>query len=229
MSERREQLEELRRAMVSDVAHELRTPLSNIRGWLEAAEDGVVAPDRTLMSSLLEEALLLQHVIDDLQDLAMADAGELRLRRERVNAADLLAQVATAHGEARIPRASHCRRAPKATWNCSPIRYGCARRWATWCPTPYGTLPRRHGRPERPREGDQVVIDVADTGAGIAAEDLPMVFERFWRAEKSRNRQTGGSGLGLSIVRKLVEAHGGTVSATSVVGAGSVFTLRLPV
>jgi two-component system, OmpR family, sensor histidine kinase BaeS len=77
-------------------------------------------------------------------------------------------------------------------------------------------------------EGDQVVIDVADTGAGIAAEDLPLVFERFWRVEKSRNRQTGGSGLGLSIVRKLVEAHGGTASATSVIGRGSVFTLRLP-
>jgi two-component system sensor histidine kinase BaeS len=72
------------------------------------------------------------------------------------------------------------------------------------------------------------VIAVSDTGSGIAAEDLPHVFDRFWRAEKSRNRQTGGSGLGLAIVRKLVEAHGGTVTAESVLGQGSRFTVRLP-
>ena len=80
----------------------------------------------------------------------------------------------------------------------------------------------------RARTATHVLIDVADTGTGIAAEDLPHVFDRFWRAEKSRSRQTGGSGLGLAIVRKLVEAHGGTASATSVIGRGSVFTLRLP-
>lgn len=76
--------------------------------------------------------------------------------------------------------------------------------------------------------GREVVIEVADTGSGISAEHLPHVFDRFWRAEKSRNRRTGGSGLGLAIVRKLVEAHGGSVSAASVEGQGSVFTLRLP-
>ncbi|WP_456238095.1 sensor histidine kinase [Nonomuraea cypriaca] len=78
------------------------------------------------------------------------------------------------------------------------------------------------------REGGQLVIDVVDTGVGIAPEDLPMVFERFWRADASRDRRTGGSGLGLSIVRKLVEAHGGTVSASSVPGEGTTLTLRLP-
>lgn len=75
---------------------------------------------------------------------------------------------------------------------------------------------------------DLVVVDVTDTGSGISAVDLPHVFDRFWRAEKSRSRRTGGSGLGLAIVRKLVEAHGGSVSAVSVDGQGSVFTLRLP-
>ncbi|MFD7579152.1 HAMP domain-containing protein [Kitasatospora sp. NPDC059817] len=98
MAQRREQLEELRRAMVGDIAHELRTPLSNIRGWLEAVEDGVVTADGALTSSLLEEALQLQHLIDDLRDLADADAGELALHREPVDVEDLLAQVATAHG-----------------------------------------------------------------------------------------------------------------------------------
>jgi two-component system sensor histidine kinase BaeS len=78
------------------------------------------------------------------------------------------------------------------------------------------------------RDGDDVVIEVADTGAGISAEDLPHVFDRFWRADKARTRGTGGSGLGLAIVRKLAEAHGGTVAAASLPGQGSTFTLRLP-
>lgn len=76
--------------------------------------------------------------------------------------------------------------------------------------------------------GEHIVVEVVDTGNGISAEDLPHVFDRFWRAEKSRSRRTGGSGLGLSIVRKLTEAHGGTAGAASTEGAGSVFTLRLP-
>jgi two-component system sensor histidine kinase BaeS len=78
------------------------------------------------------------------------------------------------------------------------------------------------------RDGDDVVIEVADTGAGIEAADLPHVFDRFWRADKARTCGSGGSGLGLAIVRKLAEAHGGTVTAASAPGQGSTFTLRLP-
>ncbi len=229
MSVRRERLEELRRAMVSDVAHEMRTPVSNIRGWLEAAEDGVAAPDRELMSSLLEEALLLQHVIDDLQDLAAADAGELRLHRQPVDLADLLAQVRSA-SRAQADRAGvtlDVRVGDPPPLVADPVRLrqaignlvtNAVRH------TPAGGTVAIDAR----STGGQVVIAVADTGTGIDAEDLPRVFDRFWRAEKSRSRQTGGSGLGLSIVRKLAEAHGGTVSATSTAGQGSVFTLRLP-
>ncbi len=97
MSAHRARLEEQRKAMVSDVAHELRTPLSNIRGWLEAAQDGLADPDPAFVSSLLEEAVLLQHIIDDLQDLAAADAGVLRLHPESVEIRELLSQVAAAH------------------------------------------------------------------------------------------------------------------------------------
>ncbi|MFC7717615.1 sensor histidine kinase [Nonomuraea recticatena] len=78
------------------------------------------------------------------------------------------------------------------------------------------------------QDGDQVVVEVTDTGIGIRAEYLPHVFDRFWRAEKSRNRQTGGSGLGLAIVRNLAEAHGGTATVASVPGVRTTFTLRLP-
>jgi two-component system sensor histidine kinase BaeS len=77
-------------------------------------------------------------------------------------------------------------------------------------------------------DGSDVVLEVADTGAGIAPEDVPHVFDRFWRAEKSRSRATGGSGLGLAIVRKLAEAHGGTATVTSTPGEGSTFRVRLP-
>lgn len=229
MAERRERLEELRKAMVGDVAHELRTPLSNIRGWLEAAQDGLADPDPELVASLLEEALLLQHVIDDLQDLAVADAGELRVHTEPVDVADLLAQVATAHrGGAEAAGVTLLTKADgRLHLDADPVRLrqavGNLVSNAVRHTPPGGTV-SLHAR----RADGDVVIDVADTGSGIAPDDLPLVFERFWRVEKSRSRRSGGSGLGLPIARKLAEAHGGSLSATSVVGEGSTFTLRLP-
>lgn len=229
MAERREQLEGLRTAMVSDVAHELRTPLSTIRGWLEAAEDGLVVPDDRLLSSLLNETVLLQHVIDDLQDLSLADAGELRLHPERIDVHDLLDQVAAAHRrsaeEAGITLLVTADGRPEVL--ADPVRLRQA----------VGNLVSNAVR-HTPRGGQvvlttrthdrDVVIEVADTGTGIASGDLPHVLERFWRAERSRNRHTGGSGLGLAIVRKIVEAHGGAVGVTSVPGESTVFTTRLP-
>ncbi|SNT65641.1 two-component system, OmpR family, sensor histidine kinase BaeS [Asanoa hainanensis] len=221
MAERRARLEQLRRAMVSDVAHEMRTPVSNIRGWLEAAEDGLVVPDRRLLASLLEEATLLQHVIDDLQDLAQADAGALRLHAEHVYLADLLGQVAATYPGVSLQVDGD----PELF--ADPVRLrqivGNLVANAVRHTPPGGSVTVR-----AQVAGPEVVIAVADTGVGIGAEDLPRVFDRFWRAEKSRSRRSGGSGLGLAIVRKLVEAHGGTVTAASVVGRGSTFTVRLP-
>ncbi|MFF0506481.1 sensor histidine kinase [Streptomyces fimicarius] len=251
MSAHRARLEEQRKAMVSDVAHELRTPLSNIRGWLEAAQDGLADPDPAFVSSLLEEAVQLQHIIDDLQDLAAADAGVLRLHPEPVGVRELLSQVAAAH-QARAENAgvaltvAVAATGPEPALRADPVRLRQA----------VGNLVSNAVRhtPEGGRvtlsayasdasdasagggEGNDggkacdgtVVIEVRDTGSGIPAEDLPHVFDRFWRAEKSRSRRTGGSGLGLAIVRKLVEAHGGTVEATSTEGEGSTFALRLP-
>ncbi|MFI8519990.1 sensor histidine kinase [Streptomyces sp. NPDC085481] len=239
LAEHRARLEAQRKAMVSDVAHELRTPLSNIRGWLEAAQDGLADTGPALIASLLEEAVQLQHIIDDLQDLAQADAGALRLHPEPVNVADLLGQVAAAH-QAEAERAGVTLRvtAPDSppALTADPVRLRQA----------VGNLVSnavrhtpRGGRVELRAFGERVdgcgdgplsdvVVEVADTGSGIAADDLPYVFDRFWRAERSRNRRTGGSGLGLSIVRKLAEAHGGSATAASTEGVGSTFTLRLP-
>ncbi|MFD8420326.1 sensor histidine kinase [Streptomyces sp. NPDC059466] len=229
LTERRERLEAQRKAMVSDIAHELRTPLTNIRGWLEVTRDGIVAPDPELLASLHEEAMLLQRVIDDLQDLAAADAGALALHPEAVRADELVEQVAAAHRVMAEAAGIALRTTVDGTpwFDADPVRMRQA----------LGNLVSNAVR-HTPRGGTvtlsarrvdgEVVLDVTDTGSGIAAGDLPSVFDRFWRAEKSRSRRTGGSGLGLSIVRQLVVAHGGTVTVTSEVGTGSVFTLRLP-
>ncbi|MFG2949966.1 sensor histidine kinase [Streptomyces adustus] len=229
LTERRARLESQRKAMVSDIAHELRSPLTNIRGWLEVARDGVVHPDAALLGSLHDEALVLQRVIDDLQDLAAADAGTLRLHREPVRADELLDQVAAAHRVAADAAGVTLHtEAGTALWlDADPVRIRQV----------LGNLVSNALR-HTPADGrvtlaarradDAVVLTVTDTGTGIAPEDLPHVFERFWRAEKSRSRRTGGSGLGLSIVRQMTVAHGGSAEATSEPGQGAVFTLRLP-
>ena len=229
LTQRRERMEGQRKAMVSDVAHELRTPLSTIRGWLEAVQDGIATSDQALVDSLLEEALLLQHIVDDLQDLAEADAGQLRIHPEPLFVRDLLDHVATAHlGRAEAAGVTLITRTDgDPDLSGDPVRLrqviGNLVSNAIRHTPPGGTVTLRADR-----TADHVTIEVADTGTGIPAEDLPRVFDRFWRAEKSRSRRTGGSGLGLAIVRRLTEAHGGTVAVTSTVGAGTVFAVRLP-
>ncbi|MFJ8864295.1 sensor histidine kinase [Streptomyces sp. NPDC102473] len=238
MTEHRARLEEQRKALVSDVAHELRTPLSNIRGWLEGAQDGIAELDASFVSSLLEEAVQLQHIIDDLQDLAAADAGVLRLHPEPLRIEELLTYVVAAHqAEADaagvgLTVADPEGREPPPDLAADPVRMrqaiGNLVSNAVRHTPPGGRVTLRAYATGSGGEGDDTVVEVADTGCGIAPEDLPHVFDRFWRAEKSRSRRTGGSGLGLAIVRKLVEAHGGTTGVASTVGHGSVFTLRLP-
>jgi two-component system sensor histidine kinase BaeS len=229
LSEHRARTEAQRKAMVSDIAHELRTPLSTIRGWLEATQDGVLTGDDEVTSALLEETLVLQHIVDDLQDLAAADAGALALHPEPVDARSVLQGVATAHaGHAQRAGVELEVRAEDGAWVfADPLRLrqivgnlvsNAVRHTPSGGRVVLGAC--------RTAEGAR--IEVSDTGTGIGPQDLPRVFDRFWRAEKSRSRRSGGSGLGLAIVRKLVEAHGGTVEAASTPGSGTVFTLHLP-
>ncbi|WP_433176517.1 sensor histidine kinase [Actinoallomurus sp. CA-150999] len=229
MSEHLDRMERQRKAMVSDVSHELRTPLSNILGWLEAAQDGVAELDPALTASLIEEAALLRHIIDDLQQLALADAGRLRVHPEPVDAADLVEQIATVHRAAATAAGLALTTEVRGTLplDADPVRLRQA----------VGNLISNAVRhtPAGGRvtlrayaDGGDVLIEVADTGPGIAPEHLPYVFDRFWRAEKSRSRQTGGSGLGLAIVRHLAEAHGGSATVRSEPERGATFTLRLP-
>jgi len=224
-------LEELRRNMVTDVAHELRTPLSNIQGYLEAIQDGVVEPDRRIIDSLHEETMLLNRLVDDLQDLSLAEAGQLRLERQPVALADVVDRAV----EAARPRAAAKEVALQVDLpedlllvDVDPQRIGQVLRNLL-----------DNGLTHTPRGGEigvaahasgqWVKVRVWDTGAGIATEDLPYVFERFYRADKSRSRATGGAGLGLAIVKQLVEAHGGEIAVESKVGRGAEFTFTLPV
>ena len=224
-------LEELRRNMVSDVAHELRTPLSNIRGYLEALRDGVVEPKREIIDSLYEEAMLLNRLVDDLQELALAEAGQLRLERRPVAAADLInrameAARAQAGANGIALRADLPADLPLV--NVDPQRIGQV----------LGNLLSNaltHTPPggeivvvTRPGESE-VELTISDTGEGIPAEHLSYIFERFYRADRSRSRATGGTGLGLAIAKQLVEAHGGRIEVESEVGRGTLFTFTLPV
>jgi two-component system sensor histidine kinase BaeS len=229
MAESLEASDQQRRAMVSDVAHELRTPLANIQGYLEAAQDGVVPTDDALVASLLDDATTLGRLVDDLQVLALADAGRLTLRRQPVDAAEVVqAAVAAQRGAAAAARVELEADAPGAVpVVADPDRLrqvlgnlvGNALRY---------THPGGRIGVAAAVAGGGAVLTVRDTGVGIAPEHLPHVFDRFYRCDPSRSRETGGSGLGLAIVRQLVEAHGGTVTAASVPGEGSTFTVRLP-
>jgi signal transduction histidine kinase len=230
-------LEELRRNMVTDVAHELRTPLSNIRGYLEALQDGVVEPERHIIDSLHEEAMLLNRLVDDLQELSLAEAGQLKLKRQPVALADVVDRAV----EAVRPRAEAKGVTARVDLpedllvDVDPQRIGQVLRNLlenALTHTPPGgeiAVAARAACPEPSRrQGQWVEVSVRDTGSGIAAEDLPYVFERFYRADRSRSRTTGGAGLGLAIAKQLIEAHGGRIWVESTEGEGSTFTFALP-
>lgn len=218
--------EERQRRLIGDVAHELRTPLANLRGYLEALADGVLRPSPELFASLHEEALLQQRIVDDLQELALAEAGALAYHWAAVDLAELAETVRTAF----LPQASGATitvEAQPVAVSGDPDRLrqvlGNLLRNAL-AATPAGGFITVRVR----SAGDRAIVEVADTGRGIAAADLSHVFERFWRADAARARTTGGSGLGLAIAHEIVAAHDGTISVVSRPGAGTTFTVDLP-
>jgi signal transduction histidine kinase len=224
--------EDLRRTMVADTAHELRTPLTNLRGYLEAIRDGVVEPGRETIDSLYEEAVLLSHLVDDLQELSLSDAGRLSLQAAAVEPAALLQAAALALAPRAAAQEVELIVAPAQPTlphvQADVHRLGQVLRNLlsnALAYTPAGgtiwlTATRR---------GSMVQFEVRDTGCGIAPAHVPNVFERFYRADPARARQTGGAGLGLALVKDLVAAHGGTVGVASVEGQGSSFSFTIPV
>lgn len=219
-----------RRQMTADIAHELRNPLSVIRGNLEAMLDGVYPTDAEHLVPVHEETLLLQHLVEDLRLLSLAEDGQLGLTRTDVDLALLLRGVAqgaqAAAGDKGISlRVDIPGQPPVADGDATRLRQVVGNLVGNaLCYTPNGgaiTL-RAH------QDAGRVWISVSDTGQGIPAQDLPRIFDRFYRGDAARDRATGGSGLGLAIAKALVEAHHGTIEAESEPGVGTTVTIGLP-
>lgn len=231
MADALERTEELRRNLVSDVAHELRTPLTSIRCQLEAMQDGLALPNRETINSLHEETLQLARLIEDLQDLALAEAGQLRLELQPVSIAEQAAQaVKTLAPLARERNVkielSMPDQLPTVIADAIRIRQIITNILHN------AIIHTAHkGRIiiAANHQGCELNVQVSDTGEGIPAEYLPHIFDRFYRTDQSRSRMTGGSGLGLAIVRQLVELHGGRVWAESKPGQGTAIHFTLPI
>ena len=230
MAENLDHSEIARRNMLADVAHELRNPLGVIQSHLEAMLDGVFPTTPEQIASLHDETLLLNRIIDDLRDLALADAGQLSLHREMTDLRALIERTtesfqaqATAHqitlrqdlAEGLPPLKIDAQRIEQVLRNLisNALRY-----------TPAGT----QVTVKLSRVGNMARVEVSDTGSGIPADAVHHVFERFWRGDKSRARALGGSGLGLAIAKQWVEAHGGQIGVASEMGTGTTFWFTLP-
>jgi len=224
-------VEQLRREMVGDVAHELRTPLTNLRAQIEAMQDGLAPQSPAALASLHEETLLLARLVDDLRDLSLADAGQLKLETARVSPVTALDQAIGALQARAAERRVIIEKSFSGTLpdiSADPVRLGQILRNLLENAvrhTPPGGRITVQVKPV----GRYLEISVADTGPGIPAEHLPKIFERFYRTDPSRTRETGGAGLGLAIVKQLVNAQGGTVRAESTPGAGATFAFSLPI
>ncbi|BCR02974.1 hypothetical protein DESUT3_00430 [Desulfuromonas versatilis] len=221
-------VEGLRKTMVADLAHELRTPLTNLRGYLEGLADEVLPPTRQTFEMLQQEILRLVHLVEDLQQLARADAAKAFLQRQPLALPELINQLLALYRpnfEARGIRVET--RYDPAAKQVQADRDKLLQALRNlvdnaWKYTPQGG--RVSIRTERDTGAVRLVI--ANSGEGIAAADLPFIFERFFRAERSRSREAGGAGIGLAIVKELIEAHGGLVGAESSPGETRVwFTL----
>jgi signal transduction histidine kinase len=213
------------------IFHEIRTPLSNVAGYLEAIRDDVIKPDPATIASLSEEVDLLSRLVNDLQVLALADAGELTLVRQGEDIAQLIDQSLKA---IRIKAAEKgvdlsAEIAPDLLpvnidyHRISQVLHNLLANAITHTPSG-GKVVVSAGRKDQ-----GVEVSVTDNGEGIPAEDLPNMFERFYRVDKSRSRPGGGSGLGLTIAKRMVEAHGGTIAVQSDLGKGSRFSFTIPI
>ncbi len=232
MAEDLESAEQQRRSLMADVAHELRTPLSNIQGYLEAVRDGLLQPTPDTIDTIHQQALHLTRLIEDLRLIALAEAGALRLELLPDSLEDTLRRSM----EAVRPRAEA--RGIALSLEVAPglplvqmDRTRIAQVVGNLLENAITHTPEGGSVTAQAEATDAgiVRVAVADTGAGIPGPDVDRVFERFYRVDPSRARSTGGAGLGLTIARQLVEAHGGSIRAESEAGAGSRFIFELPI
>src|SRR5579859_8087971 len=211
MAETLQHVEERRRDLIADVAHELRTPLAGIAGYMEGMLDGVIAPEPETFHRVHREAERLQRLVADIEELSRAESGRLRPQFDD-KGVGLTVEVSSTPAAVAVD--------PDRIGQVLTNLLGNALQY-----TPAGGSVRVSAR----RDSREVAIVVSDTGIGIPAEHLPHVFDRFFRVDPSRARASGGSGIGLTIARHLVEAHGGSIEAASRgSGRGSTFTVILP-
>lgn len=231
MSAELQQVEQLRRDLVANVSHELKTPISALRAHLENLLDGVEQPNPQTLQVMLAQSERLGRLVEQLLELSRIESGDVPLRRQLVALAPLVSQVISEIGVARADREVHLsgdistdvppvfadrERVHQVLFNLldNAVRF-----------TPAGGEVRVTAE----RHNGAVDVHVADTGPGISSEHLPRLFERFYRVDPARSRDDGGTGIGLAIARSVVEAHGGRIWADSEPGKGSVFTFELPV
>jgi signal transduction histidine kinase len=229
MAARLQQTETLRLQLIGNVAHELRTPLSSIKGYMEALIDGVMPAKAATFQRVHDESGRMQRLVDDLQELSRVEAGAIEVSLRPTPVAQLVdsvvARLIRQYEEKEVSLETDL--SPGLAVKIDPERMGQvllnlvgnALQY-----TPSGGLVRIRAR----REGSTVRLAVEDNGMGIAPEHLPHLFERFYRVDKSRSRAGGGSGIGLTIAKHLVEAQGGTIRADSEgLGRGSAFLITL--
>jgi signal transduction histidine kinase len=226
MAESLQRTEAAKRQLISDLAHELRTPLTNVIGLLEAMRDGLRAPDADTLLSTQEEAMLLKQLIDELQELALADAAGLTFDIRPLDARVELRRAADAFQASSPPillalPESHATVLADSRRLAQVLR-NVLQNAITHTPAE-GRITASLGRVD-----DTTVIEVEDSGRGIPVEQLPLIWDRFYRVDPSRDRATGGMGLGLALTRRMVEGMGGTIDAESEPGVGTTITIRLP-
>lgn len=235
----REQMESARRDLFAAISHDLRTPLASLRVMTEALADGVVedAPtQQRYLNTMRGQINHLSSLIDDLFELAQIESGALKLDLQPASPGDLVSDTIEALQPQAAAKGVALRGSVAA--NIGPIRaapqkleralYNLVANAIRHTPDG-GEITLRVGLPADPAQAKAaVVFEIADTGEGIAPDDLPHVFDRFYRGEKSRSRATGGAGLGLAITRGIVEAHGGKIWIESVLGHGTSVQFSLP-
>ncbi|MGA9533345.1 MAG: ATP-binding protein [Anaerolineales bacterium] len=231
MAAQLEETEARRSELIGNVAHELRTPLTTIKGTLEGVIDGVLPADLETLHELRRETDRLQRLVRDLQELSRVEGGAVQLDLEPRRVAELVAEAVDRlrrqYDEKGVELVAELPPESPVVW-ADADRIGQVLQNllgnALQHTSPGGQVVVKVGS-----EGDHALITIVDNGAGIALEDLPRLFERFYRADRSRARASGGSGIGLTIAKHLVEAHGGHIWADSDgLGQGARFTFTLP-
>ncbi|MCP6759428.1 MAG: HAMP domain-containing histidine kinase [Fischerella sp. CENA71] len=224
-----EGVEKRRRELIGDMTHELRTPLTVVRGYLEELADGSIEPSPEIYLRLVRETKRLERLVNDLQELSKAEAGYLPIHIKPVNIRPLLESLVTRFADQLLEDG------PVLQLKCPtelPLVLADIDRTEQVLVNLVGNAVRYTNQGKITIQAwvdnSKLWIAVIDTGMGIAPEDLPHIFERFWRADKSRDRHSGGTGIGLTISHRLVELQGGYMEVESELGVGSIFRFCLP-